>query len=69
MITFWHPLVGVTPIYACGAAATQGSRIQANSAKFFENMSRPSGQLTAPGEISEIHGRAAEARVREPLRR
>jgi HK97 family phage portal protein len=53
MITFWHPLVGVTPIYACGAAATQGSRIQANSAKFFENMSRPSGQLTAPGEISE----------------
>jgi HK97 family phage portal protein len=53
MITLWHPLVGVTPIYACGAAATQGSRIQANSAKFFENMSRPSGQLTAPGEISE----------------
>lgn len=52
MNCFFHPLVGVSPIYACGASATQGIRIQANSAKFFENMSRPSGQLTAPGKIS-----------------
>jgi HK97 family phage portal protein len=52
-VTLWHPLVGVSPIYACGASATQGIRIQANSAKFFENMSRPSGQLTAPGTISD----------------
>lgn len=52
MLCFWHPLVGVSPIYACGASATQGIRIQANSAKFFENMSRPSGMLTAPGAIS-----------------
>lgn len=53
MITLWHPLVGVTPIYACGSSSTQGIRIQANSAAFFENMSRPSGQLTAPGAISK----------------
>lgn len=53
MITLWHPLVGVSPIFACGAAATQGIRIQSNSAQFFENMSRPSGQLTAPGKISD----------------
>lgn len=53
MLTLWHPLVGVSPIYACGSSATQGIRIQANSAKFFENMSRPSGILTAPGAISE----------------
>ncbi len=52
-ITLWHPLIGVTPIYACGASGTQGIRIQANSAKFFENMSRPSGHLTAPGTISD----------------
>jgi HK97 family phage portal protein len=50
----WHPLVGISPIYACGASATQGRRIQANSAKFFENMSRPSGMLTAPGTIDEV---------------
>lgn len=51
MYTPWHPLIGVSPIYACGIAAMQGSYIQANSAKFFENMSRPSGVLTAPGTI------------------
>lgn len=53
MLCLWHPLVGISPIYACAASATQGIRIQANSAKFFENMSRPSGQLTAPGAISD----------------
>lgn len=51
--TLWHPLVGVSPIYACGASATQGIRIQANSKTFFENMSRPSGHLSAPGTISD----------------
>lgn len=53
-LTLWHPLVGVSPIYACGMSATQGSRIQANSATFFQNMSRPSGMLTAPGTIDEV---------------
>jgi len=53
MNCFYHPLVGVSPISACGASSTQGIRIQANSAKFFENMSRPSGQLTAPARIDD----------------
>jgi HK97 family phage portal protein len=53
MLTLWHPLVGVSPIYACGASATQGIRIQNNSGKFFENMSRPSGILSAPEKISQ----------------
>jgi HK97 family phage portal protein len=52
MVSLWHPLVGVSPIYACGMSSTQGRRIQANSAKFFDNMSRPSGMLTAPDKIS-----------------
>lgn len=51
--TLWHPLCGVPPLYAFAASATQGNRIQANSARFFENMSRPSGVLTAPGVIDE----------------
>ena len=53
MLTLWHPLVGVSPIYACGSSATQGIRIQNNSARFFENMSRPSGILTSPDKISD----------------
>jgi HK97 family phage portal protein len=51
--TPFHPLVGVSALYACGTAATQGRRIQANSEQFFANMSRPSGMLTAPGDIDE----------------
>ena len=53
MVALWHPLVGVSPIYACGKSATMGNRIQSNSTKFFDNMSRPSGILTAPGAISD----------------
>ncbi|MBD8733939.1 phage portal protein [Sphingomonas sp. CFBP 13706] len=48
----FHPLVGVSPIYANGLAATQGLRIQDNSAVFFGNQSRPGGLLSAPGKIS-----------------
>ena len=48
----WHPLIGISPLYAAGISATQGRRIQGNSTKFFDNMSRPSGVLTAPGVIS-----------------
>jgi HK97 family phage portal protein len=57
----WHPLVGVGPIYACGASATQGNRIQRNSAAFFENMSRPSGHLTAPGQIPDATAQRIKA--------
>lgn len=49
----FHPLVGISPLYACSLAATQGLKIQNNSAKFFANMSRPSGVLTAPGQIGD----------------
>jgi len=52
--TLWHPLVGISPLYACGLSATQGLRIQSNSATFFSNASRPSGMLTAPGTIDEV---------------
>lgn len=51
--TLYHPLVGTSPIYACGLAAVQGLRIQNNSANFFGNNSTPGGVLTAPGPISD----------------
>jgi len=34
-------------------STSQGNRIQTNSSRFFENMSRPSGHLSAPGVIDE----------------
>jgi len=52
MIPLYHPLVGVSPIHACGLAAIRGLKIQRNSVTFFENQSTPSGILSAPGTIS-----------------
>ena len=53
MECLFHPLVGVSPIFANYLPASQGLRIQKNSELFFKNMSRPSGMLTAPGQISD----------------
>lgn len=47
----FHPLVGISPIYANGLASTQGMNIQNNSANLFANASRPGGLLIAPGRI------------------
>jgi HK97 family phage portal protein len=47
----FHPLVGISPIYASGLAATQALNIQNNSANLFGNASRPGGLLIAPGRI------------------
>lgn len=49
----FHPLVGVSPIFAAAWSAMQGRNIQQNGSDFFANMSRPSGILTAPGAISQ----------------
>jgi HK97 family phage portal protein len=54
MNCLWHPLVGISPLYACAFSATQGLRTQKNSIAFFANMSRPSGMLTAPAEIDDV---------------
>lgn len=53
MVCLHHPLVGVSPIYACGLAATHGLRIQGNSTKFFQNGSTPGGVITAPAHIED----------------
>lgn len=50
---FFHPLVGLSPIFAGGLAAMQGLAIQNDSAQFFQNGARPGGVLTAPGSISD----------------
>src|SRR5262245_44416511 len=37
MVPLFHPLVGVTPLYACGLAASQGLAIQSASTSVFQN--------------------------------
>lgn len=48
---FFHPLVGLSPIFAGGLAAMQGLAVQNDSTLFFQNGARPGGVLTAPGAI------------------
>lgn len=53
MNPIFHPLVGYSPISACGLSASQGIEIQQMSARFFKNGARPGGVLTAPGTIAQ----------------
>jgi HK97 family phage portal protein len=61
MATLYHPLVGVSPISACGLAAIQGIRAQEHSTNFFVNGAMPSGILTAPGIIQDDEAKTMQA--------
>jgi HK97 family phage portal protein len=58
---FFHPLVGLSPIFASGLSAMQGLAIQNDSTLFFQNGAQPGGILTAPGAISD----STAARLKE----
>ena len=53
MNCLFHPLVGISPLFASGLAASQGIKIQNDSKSFFDNGARPGGVLTAAGSISD----------------
>lgn len=61
MYTLHHPLIGVSPLYACGVPAMQGSAIINNSATFFANASRPGGIITAPKTVTKEDAEAIKA--------
>lgn len=52
MNCLFHPLVGVSPIFASGTVAHMGLKIQGNSSSFFSNGANPSGILTATQTIT-----------------
>ncbi|HCI6749363.1 TPA: phage portal protein [Klebsiella variicola subsp. variicola] len=49
--TFFHPLIGLPPIVACGLAATHGHHIQNTNTAFFQNGGRPGGIIQVPGAV------------------
>ena len=53
MNCLFHPLVGISPLYACALAACQSLKMQNDSSTFFENGAKPGGILSAPGAISD----------------
>jgi HK97 family phage portal protein len=52
MIPLFHPLIGVSPLFASSLPACTGLEIEKNQAKFFANGAKISGVITAPGAIS-----------------
>ncbi|HMJ83670.1 MAG TPA: phage portal protein [Vicinamibacterales bacterium] len=50
----FHPLVGVSPLYGCGAAALQGQQIESASTAFFSSGGRPSGMLAPPAGAASV---------------
>lgn len=53
MNCLFHPLVGISPIYACGMSASQGQALQKDATNFATNGSSPGGFLTSPNRISD----------------
>lgn len=49
--TLFHPLCGLSPIFAAGLPAIQAQRIQTHSEKFFANGANPGGMLSYPQNI------------------
>lgn len=49
----YHPLVGLSPLYAAALPAMAGLAISQNTNNFWGNAARPSGILTAPGAIGD----------------
>jgi HK97 family phage portal protein len=61
MVPLYHPLVGVTPLTACGLAALQGMNIQEQSTLFFSNGSNPSGVITTPQRVTDASAKQMKA--------
>lgn len=53
MTCMFHPLVGVSPLFAASLPASSGLEMMRDSQRFFSQGAKPSGLLVAPGEISD----------------
>ncbi len=58
--TLYHPLVGISPLYAAGINALAARKIEENSARLFANGARPGGIITAPTHIPDDAAKRAK---------
>jgi HK97 family phage portal protein len=63
--TLYHPLVGLSPIYAAGINSLTALSIERNSARLFKNSARPGGVLTAPHNIPDETAKRLKAYFEE----
>lgn len=61
----FHPLLGVSPIFAAGWPALLAKHIQNNSQKLSANGSSPGGVITAVGQISDVTAQRVKAYFEE----
>jgi len=65
MLTLFHPLVGVSPLYACGLSALAGQNMQRQTSNFFANGANPGGVLMAPMAITPEQAAAYKTKWEE----
>jgi HK97 family phage portal protein len=65
MNCLFHPLVGLSPLFASALAASQGLSIQEQSRQFFDNASRPGGMLVSPQMIDDKTAKSYKQRWEE----
>lgn len=53
MNCLFHPMCGLSPIFACGLASTVGIKIMENGAMFFKNGAMIRGIITVPGALPQ----------------
>ncbi len=53
MNAIFHPLVGLSPLFASRASASMGLKMESDSLQFFGNSAVPGGVLSAPGAIAD----------------
>jgi HK97 family phage portal protein len=53
MNCLFHPLVGISPLFAAGTSAWLGLKMESDAVTFFGNGAMPGGTLEAPGAISD----------------
>jgi HK97 family phage portal protein len=57
MNCLFHPLVGLSPLWAANLPALQGLTIQEKSRSFFANNSQPGGLLTTPTPLTDAQAK------------
>jgi HK97 family phage portal protein len=53
MNCLFHPLIGISPLFACALSAGVGLEINKNSGRFFMNGAKISGVISVPGNIGD----------------
>lgn len=61
MNCMFHPLVGVSPLFAASLPASGGLEMLRDSRRFFNQCAKPSGLLVAPGEIDDADAKRLQA--------